>query len=403
MNSPAPIYLDNNSTTPIHPEVAEAIFRAATDLVGNPASQHSLGRKARRVLEEVREGIVSLLGGTTGGMDADRLIFTSGGTEANQLAIRGLVECKVQVSNLKSQISNPVPAEQPPNIVISSIEHPSALGAAESTARSGCEVRRLAANENGAVDAARLGDLLDDRTLLVSVMLANNETGVLQPVESLARTCAAKSIPFHTDAIQAVGKIPVNFRELGITAMSVAPHKFHGPLGIGGLLLQHDAKLQPLFQGGFQQGGLRPGTESAALAVGFYTALVMADMELAERQMRMTALRENLESQLLAGAADAIIIGASSPRLPTTTCIAFLGINRQALVMALDMAGVACSTGSACASGSSEPSATLVAMGLPQDQIEGAIRLSLNALTTAAEVSEGAQRILKCVNHLRRR
>ena len=403
MNSPAPIYLDNNSTTPIHPEVAEAILRAATDLVGNPASQHSLGRKARRVLEEVREGIVSLLGGTTGGMDADRLIFTSGGTEANQLAIRGLVECKVQVSNLKSQISNPVPAEQPPNIVISSIEHPSALGAAESTTRSGCEVRRLAANENGAVDAARLGDLLDDRTLLVSVMLANNETGVLQPVESLARTCAAKSIPFHTDAIQAVGKIPVNFRELGITAMSVAPHKFHGPLGIGGLLLQHDAKLQPLFQGGFQQGGLRPGTESAALAVGFYTALVLADRELAERQMRMTALRENLESQLLAGAANAIIIGASSPRLPTTTCIAFPGINRQALVMALDMAGVACSTGSACASGSSEPSATLVAMGLPQDQIEGAIRLSLNALTTAAEVSEGAQRILKCVNHLRRR
>ena len=403
MNSPAPIYLDNNSTTPIHPEVAEAIFRAATDLVGNPASQHSLGRKVRRVLEEAREGIAALLGGKTGGMDADRLIFTSGGTEANQLAIRGLVECKVQVSNLKSQISNPVPAEQPPNIVISSIEHPSALGAAESTARSGCEVRRLAANENGAVDAARLGDLLDDRTLLVSVMLANNETGVLQPVETLAKTCAARSILFHTDAIQAVGKVPVHFRELGITAMSVAPHKFHGPLGIGGLLLQHDAKLQPLFQGGFQQGGLRPGTESAALAVGFYTALVMADMELAERQMRMTALRENLESQLLAGAADAIIIGASSPRLPTTTCIAFPGINRQALVMALDMAGVACSTGSACASGSSEPSATLVAMGLPQDQIEGAIRLSLNALTTAAEVSEGAQRILKCVNHLRRR
>ncbi len=403
MNSPAPIYLDNNSTTPIHPEVAEAILRAATDLVGNPASQHSLGRKARRVLEEVREGIVSLLGGTTGGMDADRLIFTSGGTEANQLAIRGLVECKVQVSNLKSQISNPVPAEQPPNIVISTIEHPSALGAAEALAAAGVEVRRMAARQNGVVDAARLGDLLDDRTLLVSVMLANNETGVLQPVESLARTCAAKSIPFHTDAIQAVGKIPVNFRELGITAMSVAPHKFHGPLGIGGLLLQHDAKLQPLFQGGFQQGGLRPGTESAALAVGFYTALVMADMELAERQMRMTALRENLESQLLAGAANAIIIGASSPRLPTTTCIAFPGINRQALVMALDMAGVACSTGSACASGSSEPSATLVAMGLPQDQIEGAIRLSLNALTTAAEVSEGAQRILKCVNHLRRR
>ena len=406
------IYLDNNSTTPLHPEVADTMLRAATDLVGNPASQHSLGRKVRRVLEEAREGIVSLLGG----MEVDRLIFTSGGTEANQLAIRGLVDLKFEisdlrlksqspnatVSNLKSQISNPSAAESPSNIVISSIEHPSALGAAEWLATAGMEVRRLAANANGVVDSARLTELLDDRTQLVSVMLANNETGVLQPVAEIANVAAAHNISVHTDAVQAVGKIPVHFRELGVTAMTLAPHKFHGPLGIGGLLLRHDAKLQPLFRGGFQQAGLRPGTESVALAVGFYTALVMADRELNERQARMTVLREKLESLLLTGAPDAVIIGASSPRLPTTTCIAFPGINRQALVMALDMAGVACSTGSACASGSSEPSATLVAMGLPQEQMESAIRLSLSCLTTALEVEEGAKRILKCVNHLRR-
>jgi cysteine desulfurase len=400
MNSPAPIYLDNNSTTPLHPEVAEAMLRAAMDLVGNPASQHSLGRKTRRVLEEAREGIVSLLGGKTGGMDADRLVFTSGGTEANQLAIRGLIDSSV--SNLKSQISNSAYAESSPNIVISSIEHPSALGAAEALTATGVEMRRLAAGENGAVNSARLNELLDDRTQLVSVMLANNETGVVQPLAEIVGTAAAHDVPVHTDAVQAIGKIPVHFRKLGITAMSIAPHKFHGPLGIGGLLLRHDAKLQPLFHGGFQQAGLRPGTESAALAVGFYNALVMADRELAERQARMTALRENLESLLLAGAPNAIVIGASSPRLPTTTCIVFPGINRQALVMALDMAGVACSTGSACASGSSEPSATLAAMGLPQEQIESAIRLSLSALTTIAELEESAKRILKCVNHLRR-
>jgi cysteine desulfurase len=392
--SSTPIYLDNNSTTPIHPEVGETMLRAAKDLVGNPASQHSLGRKTRRVLEEAREGIVSLLGGKTGGMDADRLIFTSGGTEANQLAIRGLVG---------SALSNPGSAGTPSNIVISSIEHPSALGAAEALAAVGFEMRRLAAGENGVVDCARLNDLLDERTQLVSVMLANNETGVLQPLADIAGAAAAHGIPVHTDAVQAVGKIPVSFRELGVTAMSVAPHKFHGPLGIGGLLLKHDVKLHPLFHGGFQQAGLRPGTESVSLAVGFYTALVMADRELAEREARMTALREELESLLLAGAPSAVIIGGSSPRLPTTTCIAFPGINRQALVMALDMAGVACSTGSACASGSSEPSATLVAMGLPQEQIESAIRLSLSTLTTAAEVHEAAQRILKCVNHLRRK
>lgn len=383
-----PIYLDNNSTTPIHPEVAETMLRATKDLVGNPASQHSLGRKTRRVLEEAREGIVSLLGGKSGGMEADRLIFTSGGTEGNQLAIRGLVESRA--GNLLA------------NIVISSIEHPSALGAAESLAPYGFEVRRLASNANGIVESSRLSELLDDRSQLISVMLANNETGVFQPVAEIAKIAAAKDIPVHTDAVQAIGKIPVNFRELGVTAMTVAPHKFHGPLGIGGLLVKQDAKLQPLFHGGFQQAGLRPGTESAPLALGFYTAMVLADRELAERQARMTALRENLESQLMAGANDAIIIGAASPRLPTTTCIAFPGINRQALVMALDMAGIACSTGSACASGSSEPSATLVAMGLPKEQIESAIRLSLSAFTTTAEAIEGAHRILKCVNHLRR-
>ncbi len=393
MTSLASIYLDNNSTTPLLPEVAETMLRAATDLVGNPASQHSLGRKTRRVLEEAREGIVSLLGGKTGGMDADKLVFTSGGTEANQLAIRGLVEGRAQ---------RPEGRLVSPNIVISSIEHPSALGAAAALALSGVEVRRLAANANGFVDSTQLGELLDDRTLLVSLMLANNETGVLQPVAEFSEAAAARGIPVHTDAIQAVGKILVNFRELGVAAMSIAPHKFHGPLGIGGLLLRHDAKLQPLFHGGFQQGGLRPGTESVVLALGFYTALVMADRELAERQARMTSLRDQLESLLLAGAPDAVFIGASSPRLPTTTCIAFPGLNRQALVMALDMAGVACSTGSACASGSSEPSTTLVAMGLPKEQIDGAIRLSLSALTTAAQVAEAAQRILKCVNHLRR-
>jgi cysteine desulfurase len=400
MNSPAPIYLDNNSTTPLHPEVAETMLRAATDLVGNPASQHSLGRKTRRVLEEAREGIVSLLGGKTGGMDADRLIFTSGGTEANQLAIRGLVESAFPY--LKSQISNPVAAGTSPNVVISSIEHPSVAGAAEALSRIGVDVRLLPAMRNGWVDGPQLPRLIDERTQLVSVMFANNETGVVQPVHDLALLTLERGIPFHTDAIQAVGKIPVNFRDLGVTAMAVAPHKFHGPLGIGGLLLRHDAKLEPLFHGGFQQGGLRPGTESVALALGFYTAMVIANRELAERQTRMMALRENLESLLLAGAPEAVVIGAASPRLPTTTCIAFPGINRQALVMALDMAGVACSTGSACASGSSEPSATLVAMGLPTKQIESAIRLSLSALTTAAEVEEAAKRILKCVNHLRR-
>ena len=410
MNSSS-IYLDNNSTTPILPEVVEAMVRAFTDLGGNPSSQHSLGRKTRRVLEESREGILSLLGGKVGGMENDKLIFTSGGTEANQLAIRGLVECKSQsaecgspVSNRKSKISalKPELQKQRPNLVISAIEHPSVTGAAEALFREGFEVRRLPVGETGMLEAARLPQFMDERTELVSVMLANNETGVIQPVAGIARSCAALGIPVHTDAVQAVGKMPVYFRNLGVSAMTIAPHKVHGPLGIGGLLVRHGAVLEPLFHGGFQQSGLRPGTESVALAIGFYIALVVANRELADRERRMSEIRERLEKLLLAGARGAVIIGAAAPRLPNTTCIAFPGINRQALVMALDMAGLACSTGSACASGSSEPSATLIAMGLSKDLIESAIRLSLGALTTAAEAEEAAGRILKCVNHLRR-
>src|SRR5262245_8848327 len=213
--STAPIYLDNNSTTQLHPEVAETMLRAAKDLVGNPASQHSQGRKVRRVLEEAREGIVSLLGGKTAGMEADRLIFTSGGTEGNQLAVRGLGDSA---------------ANRSPNLAISSIEHPSLTGAAEFLVGCGVEVRKVKADRGGIVTRQEL--LLDDNTQLVSILLANNETGVIQPVPEIAAFCASQGIPAHTDAVQAVGKIPVKFRELGVSAMTVAPHKFHGPLGI---------------------------------------------------------------------------------------------------------------------------------------------------------------------------
>lgn len=393
MSPGPPIYLDNNSTTPIHPEVVDSMARAWKELPGNPASQHSVGRKARRVLEEAREGIVALLGGKTGGIDADKLIFTSGGTEANQLAVRGLVEPAATGAEAR--------ADERLRVMISAIEHPGVRGAAEALAREGFVVGKLPVQSSGAVNVAELAGLLSPGTKLVSVMLANHETGVLQPMEEIAKLCSAANIPLHTDAVQAVGKLPVHFRKLGVTALTLTPHKFHGPLGIGGLLLRQGARLQPLFQGGFQQAGLRPGTECVALVIGFYTALVMADRELAQRQQRMTELRTMLEQLLLAGAPDGVLIGSQSERLPTTTSIAFPGINRQALVMALDMAGVACSTGSACASGSSEPSPVLLAMGLPKEVVEGSIRLSLGAFTTTADVQEGARRILKAVNQLR--
>jgi cysteine desulfurase len=389
----SPIYLDNNSTTPIDPRVVEAMVRAWTDCGANPASQHGPGRQARRMLEEAREGIAELLGAKTGGMDADRVIFTSGGTEANNLALRGLIPMSLAGTK-------PGPGMR---VTIAAIEHPS--------------VASLSDTKCLAVDQSGVANIRNDIDApLASLMLASNETGVIQPVAKTADFFRERGCHIHTDAVQAVGKIPVHFRNLGVDAMTVAPHKFHGPLGIGALVLRHGEQLQPQLVGGFQQEGLRPGTENVALAVGFHKALELAVKELPERSARMRELRDELERELIESSrhtpcavnADGTrsvpatyIIGKDAPRLPNTSCVSFPGLNRQALVMALDLAGIACSTGSACASGSSEPSPTLVAMGLPKVVIDGAIRLSLGAFTTAEEVAEAARRILKTVNHLR--
>src|SRR5262249_32642969 len=205
----------------------------------------------------------------------------------------------------------------------------------------------------------------------------------------------------HTDAVQAVGKIPVDFRQLGVAAMTIAAHKFGGPRGIGALVLRHGTKLKPQLFGGFQQAGLRPGTEDVALAVGLHAALAAWQRESAVRTLRLAKLRDRLEQSLRAGWPDLLVHGAQVERLPHTSCLGFPGLNRQALVMALDLAGVACSTGSACASGSSDPSPTLVAMGVEKTLLEGSIRLSLGPATSEAEVNEAARRILKVVNDLK--
>ncbi|MEX2174499.1 MAG: cysteine desulfurase family protein [Pirellulaceae bacterium] len=385
------IYLDHNSTTPIDPRVVEAMVRAWTDSGANPASQHVAGRKARRMLEEAREGIAELLGAKTGGMDADRLIFTSGGTEANNLALCGLMPLPIAGSKLAPGAA----------LAISAIEHPSITATADDLRRTGCALEVLKANKAGIIAWQGLARQEPHAPALASLMLANNETGVIQPVETFAAQCRERGLISHTDAVQAVGKIPVHFRELGVDAMTLAPHKFHGPLGIGALVLRHGVKLQPQLFGGFQQEGLRPGTENVALAVGFFQALELAVRELPQRAERMQTLRDQLERSIQNEFPAAVVIGHDAPRLPNTSCLAFPGVDRQQLVMALDVAGIACSTGSACASGSSEPSPVLLAMGLPAAVIAGAIRLSLGASTTAVEIAEAARRIVNTVKHLR--
>jgi cysteine desulfurase len=291
-------------------------------------------------------------------------------------------------------------ASSPRRIVISAIEHPSITVLADEMQRRGWHIDRLGVDSRGVIRLDEFHRLLRSETRLVAAMLGQNETGVLQPVAELAAACAERGVPLHTDAAQVVGKLPVDFSALGVATMSVAAHKFHGPVGIGALVIRHDIVLSPQLFGGFQQSGLRPGTESVALVVGMCRALEIWHAERHERVERLGQLRDQLERAIIAGWPAARVIGADAERLPHTSLIAFVGLNRQALFMALDQAGVACSTGSACASGSSEPSPALLAMGCSEAVFDSSLRFSLGATTAEAEVDEAARRILLCCNNL---
>lgn len=372
-----PIYLDCNATSPLLPEVAEAMLRCQLQFPGNPASQHAMGRQARQVLEDAREGIAEILGARLTGSQADRLIFTSGGTEANNLALLGLA------------------GGRPAQALVSAIEHPSVLGPAARLRERGWQVDLVAPDGSGMVQAEAVADRLCAQTRLVSIMLANNETGVLQPVTRIAQTCDERGIALHADAVQAIGKAPVDFRRLGVAAMTVAAHKFHGPPGIGALLLRSDVTIEPVLVGGLQQQGLRPGTETVALAVGMHTALSLWQHDAAARTRHLAQLRDALETAVTAAAPDVVVHGSSAKRLPHTSNMAFPGVDRQAMFIALDMAGVACSTGSACASGSSEPSPTLAAMNVPPELLGSSLRFSVGVTNTLAEMELAAARIVQ--------
>lgn len=416
------IYLDNNATTQPLPEVLEAMAECERDAPANPSSQHRAGRKARQRLEDAREGIAEILGARLG-TPGDQLIFTSGGTESNNLALFGLLP----------EVPPGVDPRLAARIAVSAIEHPSVSEAADFLKRQGWSVSRLAVDRSGVLklaevqrwlagepteadsqdqSAKELAELSGESTLpplgLISVMLGNNETGVLQPVPEVVATARNSSpspsrVFVHTDAVQVVGKLPVNFTQLGVDALTFSGHKFHGPKGIGGLLVRQGVDLKPRQFGGFQQAGKRPGTEPFALAVGMHVALQHWQREAESRAQRLAELRDRFESGLRAAGLNIVVHGADAPRLPHTSNISFLGHNRQSLLMALDLAGVACSTGSACASGSTDPSPALLAMGVEQAAWESALRFSLGYFTTAAQVDLAVQRISKVVKNLEKR
>ena len=400
------IYLDHNATTPTRPEVVEAMGWCYTEKYGNPASQHRFGQQARSVLEDARERIAEVLDADLAPPRRDRLIFTSGGTEANNLAILGMARASGNpaIPPGEAEAGQASRSGTPGQIIISAGEHQSVIEPAEHLLETGWRLDTLGLTSAGVVRVEPLNTLLAAEpaaTRLVSVLLGNHETGVLQPIAELASICNQAQVPLHTDAVQVVGKLPVSFRSLGVAAMSIAAHKFQGPLGIGALIVRHDVRLAPLMFGGHQQAGVRPGTQSAALALGMATALDLWQHEQDEHARHLCALRDRFEAGLRAALPDVVVHGAGAERLPQTSNVAFPGLDGQVLLMALDLAGVACSVGSACSSGSTELSPTLRAMELSNALVAASLRFSFGATTTLLEIEEAVRRIVHVVTELR--
>lgn len=372
-----PIYLDHNATTPMLPAVWEAMRPFLSEVYGNPASAHWAGRRSRQAMEDARERTAALLGAF-----ADEVVFTSGATEANNLALFG------------------VAGDPPGRLLVSAIEHPSVAEPIRQLAQTGFAVVWLPVDARGVVQTETLPELIRPDTRLVSIMLANHETGTIQPVKELAALLNGRAW-FHCDAVQAVGKMPVHFHDLGVTTMSLSAHKLHGPKGVGALLIRRGSPLRPQLRGGHQQQGRRPGTEPVALAVGLAMALELANRELTTRRDLVMRLRTRFLSQLQAGASPMVLNGPMEEGVPHTLNVSFPGCRSESLLMNLDLAGVACSTGSACSSGSLLPSPVLQAMGVADDVLRSAMRFSLSYLLTEAEMDEAAHRIVEVVRRLR--
>lgn len=372
------IYLDNNATTQIAPEVLQAMTECWEAGFANPGSQHAFGRAARTRLEDARESIAAIL-------DAhpSEVIFTSGGTEAINLAVYGLTSGRQG------------------SILLTRGEHPAVREACQFAAASGLQLHELPVDQQGRLIDSQAIRMLEQSTRLACLILAHNETGVLQQPEVFAAACRSQHVPLLLDAVQAVGKVPVSFRSTGAAALAFAAHKFHGPRGVGGLLLKRGLRLTPLLHGGHQEGGKRPGTEPVPLIVGMAKALQLWHTEHHERMQSIAALRDQLEQLLLHNCDPVQIHGSQTPRLPNTISIAFPGVSGEALLVSLHMAGVACSLGSTCASGSAEPAPALLAMGIPETICRSTIRLSLSKNTTAEEIRQAASVITATVQRLR--
>jgi cysteine desulfurase len=364
----APIYLDHAATTPVRPEVLDAMLPFFGPRFGNPSSMHRWGRDARTALDEARERVARCLGA-----NPDEICFTSGGTEADNIAVLGAWRSRTHQGRNA--------------IVTSPIEHKAVLGAVHQAAREGADERLCEVSTAGVVERDSFDALLRDDTAIASIMWINNEIGTIQPIADLAQLAKAKGALFHTDGVQAFGKIAIDTKAIPVDVLSVSGHKIGAPKGIGAVFIRRGTVIEPLFHGGEQDRGRRPGTENVAATIGFARAAELAVAEREEECRRLERLRNRLEDAILARVPDAVIHGRCAPqRAPHIVNVSVSGTDSESMLMALDLRGIACSAGSACQSGSVSPSHVLSAMGVAPELASAAIRMSLGSMTTDADI-----------------
>jgi cysteine desulfurase len=372
------VYLDNNSTTAVLPEVMEEMLPCFAESFGNPSSIHGCGRRALSVVKKARERVAALLDCLP-----TEVVFTSGGTEGDNLALKGIMS----------------PGD---HIIVSAIEHNAILSTCMWLEHIGCEVTRVGVNGNGQIELESVRRALRKNTRMISIMMANNETGVLQPVEEIGKIAAEADIWFHTDAVQAAGKVPINVNNIGCDLLTISAHKFHGPQGMGALFVRCGTPLKSQLHGGHQEKGRRPGTENVACIAGLGRASEIARNGLSDGSMqRIGVLRDRLEAAVVDLVPEARINGKSAPRVPNTTNILFEHVGGDALVMALDELGIAASRGAACTAGAADPSSVLMAMGLTGEQSRSSLRFSLGKLNTSEDIERAISVLPGAVQHLR--
>jgi cysteine desulfurase len=382
------IYLDNNASTPVLPEVLEAMRPYFGEHFGNASSIHHHGQETRAAVERARDAVATLLG-----CRPAEIVFTSGGTEGDNLAIFGLVSAGLTSVGLASAGDH---------IITSSIEHHAVLQACKHLEETGCEVTYVPVDGRGLVDPDDVRRALRPNTKLISIMMANNETGVVQPVEAIGKIAAEADVYFHTDAVQAVRKVPVDVKKIDCDALSLSGHKMHAPQGVGALYVRKGTQLRPLFYGGRHERSRRAGTENVPGIVGLGKAAELAMQSLGRGgDKNMTALRDRLERGILAQCEEAGVNGEGAPRVPNTSNIYFDHIDGEAMVISLDLKGLAVSTGAACSSGAIEPSHVLIAMGLRTDRARASIRFSLGKQNTDEDVDFALALVPEAVARLR--